>query len=116
MEVADYLRHVESRLHEESDRVLHYLDSSTKKMLIVLVEKYLLEVHVDAILQKGFSQLMVNHRHEDLRRMYTLFTRVGALDKLKVQWNAHIKVWLNYIFAHMMQGGWSSNGKRHRKR
>jgi len=30
-EVADYLKHVEVRLHEEGERVLHYLDSSTRK-------------------------------------------------------------------------------------
>ena len=30
MEVPEYLTHVEKRLQEENDRVLHYLDSGTK--------------------------------------------------------------------------------------
>ena len=30
MEVPEYLHHVEKRLQEESDRVLHYLDAGTK--------------------------------------------------------------------------------------
>ncbi len=53
MDTAEYLRHSEYRLIEEAERVVHYLDASTKKPLIFLVEKGLLENHVDTILQKG---------------------------------------------------------------
>src|SRR5689334_9891417 len=52
-QVADYLRHVETRLHEEGERVLHYLDASTRKPLINVVEKQLLEAHIEPMLLKG---------------------------------------------------------------
>ncbi len=35
---------------------------------------------------------MQANRHEDLKLLYNLFARVNALDKLKVAWNAYIKV------------------------
>lgn len=90
-DVADYLKHVECRLVEENDRVLHYLDPQTKKPLISWVEKQLLEQHIQALLSKGFAVLMTERRHADLARMYSLFARVSGLDKLKAAFNAYIK-------------------------
>ena len=40
----------------------------------------------------GFVSLMEDNRMEDLRRMYTLFSRVKALEDLKMRWNVFIKV------------------------
>jgi cullin-4 len=80
-EVAEYLKHVESRLTDESDRVHHYLEATTKKPLIATTETQLIEKHVPAIILKGFDSLMLNNRHDDLRRMYTLFGRVSTLDQ-----------------------------------
>eukprot|EP00026_Physarum_polycephalum_P002994 Phypoly_transcript_03003.p1 GENE.Phypoly_transcript_03003~~Phypoly_transcript_03003.p1 ORF type:complete len:794 (-),score=172.71 Phypoly_transcript_03003:221-2440(-) len=90
-EVAEYLKHVETRLADESDRVHHYLEPTTKKPLIATVETQLIEKHVATIIAKGFDSLMINIRHDDLRRMYSLFARVGALDQLKIALNKHIK-------------------------
>lgn len=81
-EVAEYLKHVEARLTDESDRVHHYLEPTTKKQLIATVETQLIEKHVPAIIAKGFDSLMLNVRHDDLRRMYSLFARVNALDQV----------------------------------
>ena len=53
-EVPDFLKHVDNRLREESERVLHYLDQYTRKPLISAVEQQLLAEHVDQILEKGF--------------------------------------------------------------
>lgn len=111
-ETADYLRHVELRLNEENERVLHYLDASTRKLLISIVDKYLIYSHLDSIISKGFDSLMDSSRTEDLKRLYTLFARVnipstlsvpstsevnvsisgGSLDRLKVAFKAYIKV------------------------
>lgn len=91
-EVAEYLKHVEKRLVDESDRVHHYLEPSTKKLLISTVESQLIESHVAAIITKGFDNLMINNRTEDLLRMYGLFARVTVLDQLKVALNKHIKM------------------------
>eukprot|EP00698_Gefionella_okellyi_P004130 TRINITY_DN13866_c0_g1_i1.p1 TRINITY_DN13866_c0_g1~~TRINITY_DN13866_c0_g1_i1.p1 ORF type:complete len:812 (+),score=199.83 TRINITY_DN13866_c0_g1_i1:196-2436(+) len=91
MEIPDYLRHVDSRLHEEQDRVAHYLDSSTRKPLITAVEVQLLAMHVDAILEKGFDALMGENRVADMGRMYKLFVRVNGLDKMKASLCSFIK-------------------------
>ncbi|XP_057731577.1 cullin-4-like [Arachis stenosperma] len=48
----DYLKHVETRLQEEHDRCLIYLEASTRKPLIATAEKQLLERHIPAILDK----------------------------------------------------------------
>eukprot|EP00850_Spirogloea_muscicola_P022668 SM000306S11741 [mRNA] locus=s306:78886:84466:+ [translate_table: standard] len=87
----DYLKHVELRLHEENERCLQYLDVSTRKLLIPTIEKQLLERHTAAILDKGFSALMDGNRAEDLQRLYMLFTRVSALDMLRVGLGNYIK-------------------------
>ena len=52
-QVPNYLGHVDKRLSEESERLLHYLDMSTRKPLVQCVERQLIENHLTAILQKG---------------------------------------------------------------
>ncbi len=54
----DYLIHVEKRLEEEQERLVYYLDSSTKKALIAAVEDQLIEAHVDSIIAKGLDKLL----------------------------------------------------------
>ncbi|KAJ1432998.1 Cullin, N-terminal [Sesbania bispinosa] len=51
----DYLKHVETRLQEELERCLIYLDASTRKPLIATAEKQLLERHIPAILGKLYE-------------------------------------------------------------
>lgn len=43
---------LQTRLHEEHERCLLYLDASTRKPLIASAEKQLLERHISAILDK----------------------------------------------------------------
>ncbi|XP_060191854.1 cullin-4-like [Lycium barbarum] len=90
-DVPDYLKHVEVRLHEEHERCLLYLDASTSKPLIATAERQLLERHISAILDKGFMMLMDGKRIEDLRRMYSLFPRVEALESLKQTLSSYIR-------------------------
>ncbi|KAF9684160.1 hypothetical protein SADUNF_Sadunf04G0088800 [Salix dunnii] len=90
-DVPDYLKHVESRLNEEQDRCKIYLDTSTKKPLIATAEEQLLQHHISAILDKGFMMLMDGHRIEDLKRMYSLFLRVNALESLRQALNMYIR-------------------------
>ncbi|KAK4347373.1 hypothetical protein RND71_033712 [Anisodus tanguticus] len=90
-DVPDYLKHVEVRLHEEHERCLLYLDASTSKPLIETAERQLLERHISAILDKGFTMLMDGKRIEDLRRMYSLFPRVEALKSLKQTLSSYIR-------------------------
>ena len=60
LQVPEFLAHVDRRLEEESQRILHYLDHTTRKPLIACVEKQLLEVHIGNILQKGQYHFMSN--------------------------------------------------------
>ncbi|WRX26491.1 Cullin [Theobroma cacao] len=90
-DVPDYLKHVEMRLHEEHERCLLYLDALTRKPLIATAERQLLERHIPAILDKGFTMLMDGHRIEDLQRMYSLFSRVNALESLRQALSSYIR-------------------------
>ena len=51
----------------------------------------LLQNHVDAIVEKGFTQLMEQNRLEDLTRMYALYAQVDALPQLRLALSAYIK-------------------------
>lgn len=74
--VPGYLAHTEKRLREENERLLHYLDSSSKWQLIHCVEKQLLAQHLVSILSKGLDLLLEEARVEDLSLMYSLVGRV----------------------------------------
>ena len=74
--VPGYLAHTEKRMKEEQERLLHYLDSSSKWQLIHCVEKQLLAHHLNSILTKGLDMLLEEDRTEDLQLMYNLLGRV----------------------------------------
>lgn len=44
------------------------------------------------LLQLGFNSLLDKNSVEDLRRMFSLFQRVDAAEKIKVAYNSYIKV------------------------
>ncbi|XP_066158847.1 cullin-4B [Euwallacea fornicatus] len=92
LEVPNYLAHVDKRIAEEVERVIHYLDPATKYQLIHTVEKQLLREHVNQILQKGLDQLLSEYRLNDLSLLYTLLSRVKiGLIELCSSFNAYIK-------------------------
>ncbi|KFM72708.1 Cullin-4B, partial [Stegodyphus mimosarum] len=92
LDVPHYVQHVERRLNEEWERLLHYLDQSTKKPLIQCVEKQLLGEHLTPILQKGLDNLLEENRLSDLKLMYDLFTRAkNGLPQLCSHFNLYIK-------------------------
>ncbi|CAL1540669.1 unnamed protein product [Lymnaea stagnalis] len=92
LKVSEYLIHVDKRLAEENERLLLYLDQSTKKPLISCVEKHLLENHMKQILQKGLDQLIDENRISDLSLLFKLFNRVkDGLKYLRLEVAAYIK-------------------------
>ncbi|KAL5209221.1 hypothetical protein ABZP36_004844 [Zizania latifolia] len=91
-DIPDYLKHVETRLQEEHERCILYLEANTRKPLITATEKQLLQRHTSAILEKGFTMLMDANRLNDLSRMYTLFQRVDAIELLKQALSSYIRV------------------------
>lgn len=92
-DVPEYLRHVDKRLGEENERLLHYLDSSTRVPLIHTVEKQLISEHITNILQKGLDSILNENRISDISLLYTLFSRVkNGLVQLCIHFNNYIKV------------------------
>ncbi|XP_043477502.1 cullin-4A isoform X2 [Leptopilina heterotoma] len=91
-DVPEYLAHVDKRLQEENERLLHYLDTSTKWSLIHTVEKQLLSEHISSILQKGLSGLLDENRIHDLSLLYNLYSRIkNGLVELCLNFNSYIK-------------------------
>lgn len=92
LEVPEYLQHVDKRLAEENERLLHYLDPLTKYQLIFTVEKQLLSEHLTGILQKGLDSLLEENRLSDLSLLYSLFSRVkNGTVELCLNFNTYIK-------------------------
>ncbi|XP_065367431.1 cullin-4A [Calliphora vicina] len=92
LDVPEYLQHVDKRLAEENERLLHYLDSSTKHPLIYTVEKELLAEHLTQILQKGLDTLLEENRLTDLSILYSLLSRVkNGTAELCGNFNGYIK-------------------------
>jgi cullin-4 len=60
--ILEYLKYVETRLHEEHEHCILYLDVCTGKALVATIEKKLLNHHTHAILDTGFIFLM-NSNH-----------------------------------------------------
>ena len=93
VDIPNYLKHVEKRLKEESDRLIHYLDIGTRKPLILSVENQLISKHITNILNKGFDHLMDGFCTEHLSLMYSLFSRVkDGQNKLCEYFAAYVKV------------------------
>lgn len=91
-DVPNYLAHVDKRLQEENERLLHYLDVSTKWSLIHTVEKQLLSEHITPILQKGLTGLLDENRLSDLKLLYNLYSRIKTgLNELCITFNSYIK-------------------------
>ena len=89
--VTEYLKRAEVRLKEEEDRLQSYMHNSTHDPLIKCVETVLIAEHQELI-QNEFQPLLNQDRLEDLGRMYGLLVRVpGALDRLRNEFETHVK-------------------------
>eukprot|EP01121_Diplochlamys_sp_Union-15-3_P008989 TRINITY_DN2420_c0_g1_i1.p1 TRINITY_DN2420_c0_g1~~TRINITY_DN2420_c0_g1_i1.p1 ORF type:complete len:501 (+),score=81.63 TRINITY_DN2420_c0_g1_i1:218-1504(+) len=87
----EFLLYIEKRIEQENDRVLHYLDSISRKPLISVLERVVLFNNVATLIDKGFDELIDENRVGDLARMYNLYNRVNSLKNLKDAWNEYIK-------------------------
>ena len=92
-DVPQYLAHVDRRLQEEHERLVYYLDPSTRRMLIYSVEKQLISEHLVTLLQKGLDQLLEQGRQQELRLLYSLVARVkNGLVELGSGMSTYVKV------------------------
>lgn len=77
----EYLKKAEKRLNEEIERVSHYLDSKTEAKITNVVEKEMIESHMQRLVHmenSGLVNMLVDDRYDDLGRMYSLFRRVST--------------------------------------
>ncbi|KAI3639288.1 hypothetical protein MIR68_002818 [Amoeboaphelidium protococcarum] len=81
--VLEYMKMAEARLQQEHDRVDYYLDISTMKPLISVIESVLIEQYKQAIADQ-FPSLLEMDSRADLSRTYDLLCRIqNGLDPLK---------------------------------
>lgn len=83
---------LQSRIQQEQERCLHYLDPSSRRPLLHEVEHHLLASHVKQILDKGFKRLMAGQRVQDLGRLYSLLGRVAGTEALREEWKQYIAI------------------------
>ncbi|KAK4477614.1 hypothetical protein RD792_016852 [Penstemon davidsonii] len=76
----EYLKKAEKRLNEEIERVSNYLDVKTEAKIVSLVEKEMIESHIERLVHMEnsglVSMIMDDDKLEDLSRMYTLFGKL----------------------------------------
>ncbi|XP_076064014.1 cullin 3 [Oratosquilla oratoria] len=75
-----YIKRVEARIVEEADRAKHYLDESTEKRIVEVVEDELIKKHMKTIVEmenSGVVYMLKNNKTEDLACMYKLMSRVS---------------------------------------
>lgn len=76
---SEYIKQVEKRIRDESERAKRYLDDSTEKRIIEVVETKLIKEHMQRIVEmenSGVVYMLKNKKEDDLARMYGLFARV----------------------------------------
>lgn len=74
-----YIRKVDERIKEESERANHYLDKSTEPRIVSVLEEELISAHMKTIVEmenSGVYHMLKHDRHVDLKYMYKLFHRV----------------------------------------
>merc|ERR1712045_937941 len=92
MEIPQFLVHVERRLKEENDRLIHYLDPISEVYLIKTVEKQLISEHMSSILSKGLDNLLEQDKKVELKLMYNLLGKVtGGHAELKGKMCDYVK-------------------------
>ncbi|KAL1524971.1 hypothetical protein AB1Y20_019847 [Prymnesium parvum] len=77
----DYMCKAEDRLRQETERVVHYLHSSTEEKLLKVCDEQLLQLPEQMLLEKensGCEALLRDNKAEDLSRMFRLFSRVST--------------------------------------
>jgi len=85
--------------------VCNYLDPSTEKKIINVVEKEMIENHMLRLIHmenSGLVNMLFGDKYEDLGRMYNLFCRVtDGLSKIHEVATSHIRVSLKQLLTNL---------------
>ncbi|PKU70591.1 cullin-3A-like [Dendrobium catenatum] len=91
----EYLKKVEKRLHEEIERVSHYLDEKTEPKIMYVVGNEMIAssmqrlVHMES---SGLLNMIMGDRYDDMSRMYGLFRLVPeGISTISDVLNAHLQ-------------------------
>ena len=86
-----YMRRVEKRIQDETNRVRETLDPATLQPLLRVVEKTMIEDHLQ-FFRSEFSKLLTSYQKEDLTRMYMLLQRIpdSGLPVLRYEFCQHV--------------------------
>lgn len=89
--VVEYMKKAEARLTEEEERVRMYLHPDIALPLKKACNQALIAEH-SILLRDEFQVLLDNNREEDMRRMYSLLSRIPeGLDPLRARFEAHVR-------------------------
>lgn len=94
LDIRMYIELAEKTLNEEEKRATAYLEPGTLRPLIKHCQTNFIGSNMVLIASRGLSDMMVNNRHDDLLRLYKLFTNEGtsgynALKNELAQWVKH---------------------------
>eukprot|EP01134_Creolimax_fragrantissima_P005367 CFRG5367T1 len=92
LDVSEYLHHVNKRIRQEGERVKKYLHIDTLRPLQAIVKHELLKEHIPTLLEKGFENLVMNNKLDELKLMYKLFSMVDGLEELKGHYLRYLKM------------------------
>ncbi|CAM8979981.1 hypothetical protein QQ045_000720 [Rhodiola kirilowii] len=91
----DYLRKAENRLNEEIERVSHYLNVRSEPKITNVVEKEMIENHMQRLVHmenSGLVKMLLDDKYEDLGRTYNLFRRVAdGLSTIREVMTSHLR-------------------------
>ncbi len=82
--VAEYMKKVETRMREESQRVAVYLDPQTDSRIKEVLDRELVQAQMNWIVENGLATMMATDALADIALMYRLLGRVrGGLDLMR---------------------------------
>ena len=89
--VVEYMKKAETRLAEEEERVRMYLHPDIAIHLKKTCNQALIAEH-STLLRDEFQVLLDNNREDDMRRMYSLLSRIpDGLEPLRARFEAHVR-------------------------
>ncbi|XP_039113870.1 cullin-3B-like [Dioscorea cayenensis subsp. rotundata] len=91
----EYLKKAERRLNEEIERVSQYLDAKSETKITYVVEKEMIDNHMQRLVHmenSGLVNMLMDDKYDDLSRMYNLFHRVPeGLSTIREVMTAHLR-------------------------
>ncbi|KAM0936812.1 putative cullin protein, neddylation [Dioscorea sansibarensis] len=91
----EYLKKAERRLNEEIERVSQYLDAKSETKITYVVEKEMIDNHMQRLVHmenSGLVNMLMDDKYGDLSRMYNLFRRVPeGLSTIREVMTAHLR-------------------------